>query len=1065
MSRGKPGFAGRVAQYFINSKLTPLLMVFSILLGAFAVFETPREEEPQIIVPMMDVFVEMPGATAQEVEQRVATPMEKLLWEIPGVEYVYSTSRPGMCMAIVRFKVGEKEEDSIVKLYNKLYSNFDLIPPGASKPLIKPRSIDDVPVLALTFWSDRYDSYTLRRIAAEVDREVKSVDDVSGTKVTGGEQRQIRVLLGPAKMAGYGVAPVGIYAALERANQQLQVGSFAAGNREFAVQTSDFLHNAQEVGAVVIGVSAGRPIAVRDVAEIRDGPAEPSDYVLFGLGRSAAKSQTAPMGEHPAVTLSVAKRKGKNAVVVANRVLEKVDNLKGTLIPSGVQLTVTRNYGETAQEKSNELLKHLLLAVLSVTALIALALGWRSSMVVLAAVPVTLALTLFLYFIYGYTLNRVTLFALIFSIGILVDDAIVVVENITRHFHLPENKDRPIAGVAVEAVDEVGNPTTLATWAVIAAILPMAFVGGLMGPYMRPIPIGASLAMLFSLLIAFVISPWAAIRILKREGNHHEPEGREGWSTRLYRRLMTPLLIDARKRRAFLVGVVLLLLLVLAMPLLKIVRAKMLPFDNKSEFQVMVDMPDGTTLEQTTMVTREIARRIAREPEVINYVVYAGTAGPYNFNGLVRHYFLRQGPNEADIQVNLRAKSERSAQSHDIAKRVRLAIQPIGDKYGAKLKVAEIPPGPPVLQTLVAEIYGPEQGQQLEVATQFRDAFKRTQGVVDVDWYVEDPQPQYRFAVDKQKAALNGVSTDQIAQTLRMALSGAVVGIAHQPREKEDVDIVLQLPRKDRTSLTDLGEIRVLSTSGALVPLSELTKVDEGTIEKSIYHKNLKRVVYVTGDVAGKEESPVYAILNLSQELEKIKTPSGAALERYLTHPPFMTGQVSMKWDGEWQITYEVFRDLGFAFAIVLVLIYVLVVAWFRSFRVPLVIMAPIPLTLVGILPAHALMGAFFTATSIIGFIAGAGIIVRNSIILVDFIELRRQQGLPLEEAVVDAGAVRFRPMLLTAAAVVVGAFVILFDPIFQGLAISLMAGEVASTFLSRMAVPVLYYLHAKQGS
>jgi len=1062
MTRGKLGFAGRVAQYFINSKLTPLLMVFSILLGAFAVMETPREEEPQIIVPMMDVFVEMPGATAQEVEQRVATPMEKLLWEIPGVEYVYSTSRAGMCMAIVRFKVGEKEEDSIVKLYNKLYSNFDLIPPGASKPLIKPRSIDDVPVLALTFWSDRYDSSTLRRIAAEVDREVKSIDDVSGTKVTGGEQRQLRVLLDPAKMAGYGVAPAGIYAALEHANQQLQVGSFAAGNREFAVQTGDFLHNAQEVGAVVIGVSAGRPIYVRDVAEIRDGPREPSDYVLFGLGRSAAIIQTGPMGEYPAVTLSVAKRKGKNAVLVADRILEKVNNLKGTLIPTGVQVTVTRNYGETAQEKSNELLKHLLLAILSVTALIALALGWRSSMVVLGAVPVTLSLTLFLYFIYGYTLNRVTLFALIFSIGILVDDAIVVVENITRHFHLPENKDRPVADIAVEAVDEVGNPTTLATWAVIAAILPMAFVGGLMGPYMRPIPIGASVAMLFSLLIAFVISPWAAIRILKREGNHYEQEGREGWSTRLYRRLMTPLLIDARKRRAFLVGLVLLLLLALAMPLLKIVRAKMLPFDNKSEFQVIVDMPDGTTLEQITMVTREIARRIAHEPEVINYVVYAGTAGPYNFNGLVRHYFLRQGPNEADIQVNLLAKGERSAQSHDIAKRVRLAIQPIGDKYGARLKVAEIPPGPPVLQTLVAEIYGPDQGQQLEVATQVRDAFKRTPGVVDVDWYVEDPQPQYRFVVDKEKASLNGVSTDQITQTLRMALSGAVVGIAHQPKEKEDVDIVLQLPRKERTSLTDLGEIRVLSTNGTLVPLSELTKVDEGTIEKSIYHKNLKRVVYVTGDVAGKEESPVYAIINLSRELEKIKTPSGATLERYLTHAPFMTDQVSMKWDGEWQITYKVFRDLGFAFAVVLVLIYVLVVAWFRSFRVPLVIMAPIPLTLTGILPAHALMGAFFTATSIIGFIAGAGIIVRNSIILVDFIELRRQQGLPLKEAVVDAGAVRFRPMLLTAAAVVVGAFVILFDPIFQGLAISLMAGEVASTFLSRMAVPVLYYLHAK---
>ena len=1062
---GKFGLAGRIAHYFINSKLTPLLIGFSLVLGAFAVLETPREEEPQIIVPMMDVFVEMPGATAQEVEQRVTTPMEKLLWEIPGVEYVYSTTRPGMCMAIVRFKVGENEEASIVKLYNKLYSNFDLIPPGASKPLIKPRSIDNVPVLALTFWSDRYDGYTLRRIAEEVDREVKSIDDVSETKVIGGEQRQLRLLLDPAKMAGHNVAPAAIYGALEQSNQQLQVGSFVAENREFAVETGNFLQTPEDVGGVVVGVYGGRPVYLRDVAEIRDGPAEPSDYVLFGLGRGSRRVQSGPMGEYPAVTLSIAKRKGKNAVAVADAVLKKVSLLKGSVIPSGVEMTVTRDYGETAQEKSNELLEHLLLATLSVAALIALALGWRSSMVVLCAIPVTLAMTLFLYFIFGYTLNRVTLFALIFSIGILVDDAIVVVENITRHFHLPQNQGRPISEIAVEAVDEVGNPTTLATWAVIAAILPMAFVGGLMGPYMRPIPIGASVAMLFSLLIAFVVSPWAAIRILKREGDRHEEEGREGWSTRLYRRLMTPLLTDSRKRRGFLVSVVLLLLLALAMPLLKIVRAKMLPFDNKSEFQVIVDMPNGTTLEQTAAVTRELARRIAQEPEVVNYQVYAGTAGPYNFNGLVRHYFLRQAPNQADIQVNLLPKGERSAQSHEIAKRLRLAILPIGDKYGARLKVAEIPPGPPVLETLVAEIYGPEQRPQLEVARQVRDAFKRAPGVVDVDWYVEDPQPQYHLVVDKEKAALNGVSTDQITQTLRMALSGAVVGIAHRPKEKEDVDIVLQLPQSERTSLADLGEIRVASTNGTLVPLSELTHVDSGTIEKSIYHKNLKRVVYVTGDVAGREESPIYAILNVSKELDRIKTPSGTTLERYLTHQPFVTNQVSMKWDGEWQITYEVFRDLGFAFAVVLVLIYVIVVAWFQSFRVPLVIMAPIPLTLVGILPAHALMGAFFTATSIIGFIAGAGIIVRNSIILVDFIELRRKQGLTLEEAVVDAGAVRFRPMLLTAAAVVVGAFVILFDPIFQGLAISLMAGEVASTFLSRMAVPVLYYLHARRGS
>jgi multidrug efflux pump subunit AcrB len=1064
MSMRQLGFAGRIAHYFINSKLTPLIMVFSILLGAFAVLQTPREEEPQIVVPMMDVFVEMPGSSAEEVEERVTTPMEKLIWEIPGVEYIYSTTRPGLSMAIVRFKVGEKEEDSIIKLYNKLYSHFDLIPPGASKPIIKPRSIDDVPILALTFWSNRYDSYTLRRVASEVDREIKSIDDVSETKVIGGERRQIRVLLNPTRMAGFGVAPAALMGTLDRANQRLQVGEFAAANQEYNVETGDFLRNADDVGRVMVGVSSGRPVYLRDVAAVRDGPAEPATYVLFGSGSGTKVQSASSMGESPAVTLTVSKRKGKNAVTVAERALEKVESLKGTLIPSGVEVTGTRNYGATAQEKSNELLQHLLLATLSVTLLIALALGWRSSMVVLAAVPVTLALTLFIYFINGYTLNRVTLFALIFSIGILVDDAIVVVENITRHFHLPENKGRLLADVAVEAVDEVGNPTTLATFTVIAAILPMAFVGGLMGPYMRPIPVGASVAMLFSLFIAFVISPWAALRMLgnAKAGHGEGEQGQEGWTTRLYRRRMMPLLVDARKRTLFLVGVVILLLVALAFPLLKIVRVKMLPFDNKSEFQVIIDMPEGTTLEQTARVAREVARRVAEEPEVVNYQVYAGTASPYNFNGLVRHYFLRQGANEADIQVNLLPKGERSAQSHAIAKRVRDAIVPIGDKYGAKLKVAEIPPGPPVYQTLVAEVYGPDYSQQIDIARQIRDEFKKTPGVVDVDWTVEAPQSQYRFVVDKEKAALAGVSADQIAQTLRLAVSGAVVGLAHQPNEKEDVDIVLEVPRADRSSMTGLGEIRVASASGVLVPLSELTHVETGAIETSIYHKNLKRVVYVTGDVAGKEESPVYAILALSKPLDKIHGPGGYAIERYATHLPFLTDQASMKWDGEWQITYEVFRDLGFAFAVVLVLIYVIVVAWFQSFRIPLVIMAPIPLTLIGIIPAHAMMGAFLTATTIIGFIAGAGIIVRNSIILVDFIELRRKQGMALAEAVVDAGAIRFRPMLLTAAAVVAGAFVILFDPIFQGLAISLMAGEVASTFLSRMAVPVLYYLNAR---
>jgi len=1067
---GPLGMAGRMARTFIDSRLTPLVVVASMLLGIFAILATPREEEPQIIVPMMDVFVQMPGAGIEEVEGRVTIPMEKKLMEIPGVEYVYSTSSPGLSFAVVRFKVGEDEEKSIVKLYNKMYANFDLIPPGASTPLIKPRSIDDVPILSLTLWSDRVDGFTLRRIAAQLDDQIKDIQDVSETRLLGGERRQVRVLLDPARLAAYHLAPSVVVQALTTTNQELRAGSFSRENREVLVDTARFLERPDEVGRVVVAASGGRPVYLRDVARILDGPEEPRSYVLFGVGKAAhakgiAGDPTGRLGappagqDYPAVTISVAKRKGTNAVVIADKVLAKVASLQGVLIPREVRVTVTRNYGETAQEKSNELLKHLILATVSVTILIALFLGWRSATVVLMAVPVTLALTLFLYYVYGYTLNRVTLFALIFSIGILVDDAIVVVENIARHFHLPENRGRPLLAVAVEAVAEVGNPTILATWAVIAAILPMAFVGGLMGPYMRPIPVGASVAMLFSLFIAFIVSPWAAYRMLRGEKMAPHVEGHEDWTTRLYRRIMTPLIRSAWKRWAFLGGVAVLLLASTSLVYFKVVHVKMLPFDNKSEFQVIVDMPEGTTLEQTARVTREIGEYVAMQPEVTDYEMYVGTAAPYNFNGLVRHYFLRQAPHQADLQVNLLPKYERSAQSHDIAKRVRPGIQAIAALYGARVKVAEVPPGPPVLQTLVAEVYGPDYERQVALAREIKGLFARTPGVVDVDWYVEDPQPKVRFLLDREKAALHGVTAEQVAQTLRLAVGGMEVGLAHLPKEKEDVPLLLRLPREERSSVTSLTNLQVMGSAGRLVPLREVVRPEEGVQTHNIYRKNMKRVVYVTADMAGAEESPVYAILKLNRDIAGLRIPEGYAIEPYSARQPFLTDKLALKWDGEWHITYEVFRDLGLAFAAVLILIYVLVVGWFRSFTIPLTIMAPIPLTLVGILPAHGLMGAFFTATSMIGFIAGAGIIVRNSIILVDFIELRMAQGMPLEEAVVDAGAVRFRPMLLTAAAVVVGAFVILFDPIFQGLAISLMAGEVASTLLSRMAVPVLYYM------
>jgi multidrug efflux pump subunit AcrB len=1058
------GFAGRIVRFFIDSKLTPLIVIASVSLGAGAVALLPREEEPQIVVPMIDIFVEAPGMSSKEVEERVTKPMEKLLWEIPGVEYIYSTSSAGMSMAIVRFYVGENEEAAIVRLNQKMFANFDLIPPGVSQPLIKPRRIDDVPILALTLHSSRYDHFMLRRIASELDDAIKQVTNVSATTIIGGQRRQVRVQLDSVKLAAHGVDPVRVVEMLQAANKQSKAGSFSAGNRAFLVETGGFLRDADDVATVVVGVSDGKPVYVRDVAEIVDGPEEASQYVLFGRGAAAGiltnlgddrHSDSSNSGDAPAVTIAVAKRKGTNAIRIAERVLAKVESLKGRIIPSDVEVTVTRHYGHTAAEKSNELLLHMAIAVVGVTVLIALVLGWRESGVVAVAIPVTLALTLATFYFLGFTLNRITLFALIFSIGILVDDPIVDVENIVRHFRLPQNKGRPLLEVTVEAVNEVRSPLILATLTVIAAILPMAFVSGLMGPYMRPIPIGSSAAMIFSMVVAFVVTPWAAYRILKKKGKgggaHHEGE-KEDWTTRLYRRVMHPLIHHPKWQVGFLTGITLLLLGAVALLFVKAVKVKMLPFDNKSEFQIIVDMDEGTTLEETAAAAREIAAAVRDEPEVTDYEVYAGTAAPYNFNGLVRHYFLRRGPTVADIQVNLLPKGERSAQSHDIAKRVRPKVQEIAAKYGARVKIAEVPPGPPVLQTLVAEIYGPDYDRQIETAERVRDIFKQTAGVVDVDWYMEAEQPKFVFEIDHEKAALHDVDAEKISKTLKIAQEGLEVGLLHRPQEKEDVAIVVRLPVAERSSVSDLLAVHVKDGDGKTVPLGELVKVRKTVGDRSIYHKNLMPVVYVTADVGGAEESPVYAILKLNKQL----APLG--MQILTTHQPFSTEKPAMKWNGEWHITYEVFRDLGAAFAVVLVLIYVLVVGWFRSFKTPLIIMAAIPFSLVGILPAHWAMGAFFTATSMIGFIAGAGIVVRNSIILVDFIELRLSQGMSLAEAVVDAGAVRFRPMMLTAAAVVVAASVILFDPIFQGLAISLMAGEIASLLLSRMAVPVIYF-------
>ena len=1055
------GLAGRLAHAFLNSKLTPLIIVASLALGIFAVAIIPREEEPQILVPMLDITAAMPGASPAEVEQRVTLPIESLVHQISGVEYVYSTSGPGQSLVIVRFLVGTPQEDALIKVYSKLYSNFDRMPPGVSQPIIKARSIDDVPILSLTLWGEHYNGYQLRALADEIQHNISQISDVSETNVIGGLPRTMRVVMSTSKLSAYGLSAMTVVGRLQAANAGVQAGSFADNNSEIRVDAGNLFTSRKDLESVVVTVDHGRAVYLRDVADqIIDGPAEPASYVLFGTTATSAVAHQTPT-QYPAVTVTVAKRKGTNATDIANAVLKRVDEMKGVQIPNDVQVTTTRNYGETAKAKSDELLEHLLLATISVTFLVALFLGWRESGVVLLAIPVTLALTMAVFYLLGYTINRVTLFALIFSIGILVDDAIVVVENMVRHFRLPQNQHRSCSEVTIEAVAEVGNPTILATFAVIAAVLPMAFVRGLMGPYMRPIPVGASAAMLFSLMVAFVVSPWAAMRLLgKHLGGAKvlEPEN-ENWRTRLYRRVMTPLIASTRNRILFFIGVLALLLVSVALVPLGLVRVKMLPFDNKSEFQVVINMPDGTPLEQTARVAQALGTELARDPDVLNYQTYTGTSGPYNFNGLVRHYYMRRMPNQADIQVNLVAAGQRHDQSHAIARRLRPSLVAIGNQFGARIQVSEVPPGPPVIQTLVAEVYGPDLDGQVRVAQQIKSIFQHSAGVVDTDWYVEDPQPRLSIRVDEAKAAQAGISVSDVARSLALATSGMSVGLLHDQTAREPVFTVVELTRPDRSSEQSLENIRLPGTGGAMIPLRELVTIDRETIQRSIYHKNLRRVVYVTGDVAGAEESPVYAILKMNKDLDNLKLPAGYTLTRYNAVQPESTDHYSMKWDGEWHITIEVFRDLGLAFAAVLILIYVLVVGWFRSFIVPLTIMAPIPLTLVGILPAHAMLGAFFTATSMIGFIAGAGIIVRNSIILVDFIELRRRQGAPLAEAVIDAGAIRFRPMLLTAAAVVVGASVILTDPIFQGLAVSLIAGAVASTFLSWPTIPILYYL------
>ncbi len=1061
------GLAGRLAHYFIDSKLTPILILVSLALGFFAVVTTPKEEEPQIVVPMIDIFISYPGATPEQVESRVVIPLEKKLWELKDIEYIYSASMNDMAIVTARFYVGTDPVKALVDLNSKMMSALDLAPPGVMlPPLIKPMSIDDVPIVTLTLWGEGYDWYALRRIAATLQNEIKKIEDVADVFIVGGTPREIRVVLDPQKLEAYRISPLYIAQLLKSANAQAISGKVNKGNREYLIKTGNFFRSKEDVENLVVSVQNGRVVYLKDVAQVIDGPAEIKDYVLMGFGPSAEYKGIKRPSQNlmPAVTLAISKRKGTNAVVVAEEILQLVEHAKGKIIPKDVNVTVTRNYGETAKEKANELLEHLLIATGSVILLIAVALGVREAIVVGIAVPVTLSIALFLSEMYGFTLNRVTLFALIFAIGILVDDAIVVVENIHRWF---EMQKLPPRDAIVRATDEVGNPTILATFTVIAALMPMAFVSGLMGPYMRPIPINASVAMFFSLLVAFIITPWASYKFLKKEREAHEIDIKETLFWKLYCKLMTPMLISRVKRYAFYGFVLALMGGSLFLFYTRAVVVKMLPYDNKSELEIVLDMPEGTTLEETLRVAKEIADYIAKQNIVTDYQIYVGTAAPFNFNGLVRHYYLRQASHFAEIQVNLIGKHDRKEQSHEFAKMIRPKVHEIAKKNGAKyVAVVEVPPGPPVLSPIVAEVYAPERKTQKEVALKILDIFKASEKVTDEGIYLEYPAPMLNFTVKEDKAKLSGFTKEEIVMTLKALIGGMQVGVL-QNTDTEHVPIKLRLAEEFRVPEM-LKNFKLINSKGQAVPLSELVEVEETTIPETIYHKNLRRVIYVIGDVAGREEAPFYGILDVRDKVLNINNPYGKIGELWMSLP-LIEDRVYVKWDGEMHITLEVFRDLGLAFAVALFVMYVLILGWFKSFKIPGIIMAPIPLTLVGIIPGHWLMdklmgGIFFTATSMIGFIALAGIIVRNSILLVDFAEQRIKEGLPVHVAVVESGVIRTRPILLTAVAVIIGAFVILFDPIFNGLAISLIFGTIGSTTLTLVLIPLMYYASKTKG-
>lgn len=1060
----KLGFSGSLAKKFQDSKITPLLALTGLLLGLFAIMVTPREEEPQINVTFANIFVPFPGASAIDVENLVAVPMEQVLAEIEGVKHTYSVSRPGLAVLTIQFKVGQDRTAAIVRLYNAVYSNQDWQPPGSGvmQPLIQPKGIDDVPTVTVTLWTEDAErgAHELQRVAHSIEAEIKRVPGTRDVYTVGGPDSVVHVLLDPQRLAAYGLSLDALRHALKVSNVVSHAGAIVSENRAVPVTAGTFLADMDDVAELIVGVSDGKAIYLDDVADVSAGPDHPEQYVRFGTGAAAGEIGLKPGIGAPAVTLAIAKKPGTNAARMAEQVINRLSELRGIFIPEGVEYTVTRDYGKTADDKARKLIQKLAFATVSVILLIMLALGWREAVVVGAAVVVTLMLTLFASWAWGFTINRVSLFALIFSIGILVDDAIVVVENIHRHMAMG---DTTLLEAIPPAVDEVGGPTILATFTVIAALLPMAFVTGLMGPYMSPIPINASIGMLLSLGVALVITPWACQKLLSQTHDAQKKDASAAWLDRLFRRIVGPFLRGAegkRPRRRLLGGVLVAIVLAMGLVVVQAVVMKMLPFDNKSEFQVVLDMPEGTTVEQTGRVLDDMAQYLSELPEVTDYQVYAGTAAPINFNGLVRQYYLREGANVGDIQVNLVSKSHRDRKSHEIASAARPGLNEIARRFGASVKVVEVPPGPPVQSPLVAEIYGPDYAGQLDIAGQLRELFASTADIVDIDDSVEVSSARIVVSVDRNKAALLGVSQASVASALQTALSGEDVTYVRDGFQKYPVPVRLELPVSDKSELDSLLMLRVAGRDGNLVPLTEIVDVHDAEWEQTIYHKDLLPVVFVTGDMAGRFDSPLYGMFDMVGSVAATELNGEKIEQRFISQPdnPY---NYSLKWDGEWQITYETFRDMGIAYSVGLILIYLLVVGQFRSYAVPLIIMAPIPLTIIGVMPGHALLGAQFTATSMIGMIALAGIIVRNSILLVDFIRQEVDAGVEFQEAVIRAGAVRAKPIALTALAAMLGAFFILDDPIFNGLAVTLIFGILVSTVLTLVVIPVLYYSFA----